>query len=92
MTSVASISDSALAIMSKTPNVLNKADSGRGYHKVASGMALNTVKQHESESDITLFGANFCPFVQRVWAAFELLGIPYQVSSLFCMKIDQELW
>jgi len=36
------------------------------------------VKQHETESDITLFGANFCPFVQRVWVALELLGIPYK--------------
>jgi len=68
--------------MSKNPNISNKIDSGRGYHKVATGVALTTVKQHETESDITLFGANFCPFVQRVWVAFEILGIPYQVSSL----------
>lgn len=67
--------------MSKVP-VSNKTDIGRGYHKVATGIALATVERHQSESDITLFGANFCPFVQRVWVAFELLEIPYQVSSL----------
>jgi len=54
-------------------------DTGRGYHSIATGNALVTVKNHEKEEDITLFGANFCPFVQRVWVAFEILGIPYKV-------------
>jgi len=57
-------------------------DSGKQHHKEASGLALQTVQQHQKPEDITLFGSCFCPFVQRVWVAFEHLGIPYKVSDL----------
>jgi len=68
-------------------------DSGRGYHNVATGNALVTVKSHEKEADIILFGANFCPFVQRVWVVFEVLGIPYKVFlvPLFSVSNTDEL-
>ena len=72
--------------MSNPQGVSNKSlDTGRGYHKIATGAALTTVKEHESERDLTLFGANFCPFVQRVWVAFEFLKLPYQVSAWVVM-------
>lgn len=67
---------------STTPLLLMSAsslDSGKSYHKECTGLALETVKQHLKDEDITLFGSCFCPFVQRVWAAFEYLGIPYKV-------------
>ncbi|THH19641.1 hypothetical protein EW146_g1573 [Bondarzewia mesenterica] len=55
-----------------------RGDSGKRYHREATGLALDTVKKHSAEEDITLFGSCFCPFVQRVWVALEYLGIPYQ--------------
>ena len=57
-------------------------DAGKLYHNECTGAALHTVKQHEETQDITLFGSCFCPFVQRVWVAFEYLGIPYKVGTL----------
>lgn len=57
-------------------------DSGKAYHTQCTGEALKTVKAHEKDEYITLFGSCFCPFVQRVWVAFEILGIPYKVWIL----------
>ncbi|KAG6811911.1 hypothetical protein H0H92_005309 [Tricholoma furcatifolium] len=57
-------------------------DSGKLYHKKCTGLALDTVQRHEAPEDITLFGSCFCPFVQRVWVAFEFLGIPYKTVNL----------
>ncbi|PPR04652.1 hypothetical protein CVT24_011870 [Panaeolus cyanescens] len=54
-------------------------DMGRAYHNECTGDALETVKKHQREEDITLFGSCFCPFVQRVWVVFEMLGIPYKL-------------
>lgn len=34
----------------------------------------------EKDQTMTFFGACFCPFVQRVWIALEVLGVPYYVS------------
>jgi glutathione S-transferase len=59
------------------------ADSGKQYHLHCTGDALNTVNAHVGEADITLFGSCFCPFVQRVWVAFEYLGISYHVRSVY---------
>jgi glutathione S-transferase len=55
-------------------------DSGKSYHDEATGDALDTVWEHQKPEDITLFGSWFCPFVQRVWASAEYLGVPYKVS------------
>jgi len=57
----------------------NASDAGRAYHTQCTGDALETVRAHENDQDITLFASCFCPFVQRVWVAFEVLGIPYKV-------------
>ncbi|KAI5119072.1 hypothetical protein M0805_005490 [Coniferiporia weirii] len=52
-------------------------DNGKQYREACTGEALETVKGHNSPQDITFFAACFCPFVQRVWVAFEYLQIPY---------------
>ena len=57
----------------------NDSDKGRPYHTQCTGPALATVSQHRDEADIMLFGSCFCPFVQRVWVAFEYLGVSYKV-------------
>jgi hypothetical protein len=65
------------------PIMSAKVDSGKVYHVECTGLALETVKQHQSDdADITFFAACFCPFVQRVWTALEFLNIPYKVSFL----------
>lgn len=53
----------------------------RKVHLECTGDALVTVNKHQAAEDITMFGCCFCPFVQRVWVAFEYLGIPYKVSD-----------
>ena len=67
------------------------SDAGRVYHTQCTGNALATVKDHEQDEDITLFGSCFCPFVQRVWVAFEILGIPYKVIILNTDRCGVEL-
>ncbi|PPQ73794.1 hypothetical protein CVT25_013630 [Psilocybe cyanescens] len=62
------------------------SDSGRVYHTACTGAALATAQAHEREEDITLFGSCFCPFVQRVWVAFEVLGVPYKYEDEEAIK------
>ncbi|EDR12218.1 uncharacterized protein LACBIDRAFT_231002 [Laccaria bicolor S238N-H82] len=69
----------------------NDNDRGRPYHTQCTGPALATVSQHKGEADITLFGGCFCPFVQRVWVAFEYMGIPYKVYEVDPYKKPQDL-
>jgi len=69
----------------------SQSDAGRAYHTECTGAALATVKSHQEESDITLFGSCFCPFVQRVWVAFELLGVPYKYYEVDPYKKPKEL-
>lgn len=57
-----------------------KGDTGKSYHLKCTGDALRTAETHRGQSDLTLFGSCFCPFVQRVWIALEYFGINYQVS------------
>ncbi|KAF7775682.1 hypothetical protein Agabi119p4_4075 [Agaricus bisporus var. burnettii] len=59
-----------------------KQDKGRAYHTKCTGAALSTVARQDKDEDITLFGSCFCPFVQRVWIAFEYLGVPYKACCL----------
>ncbi|KAK2799617.1 hypothetical protein FQN51_006749 [Onygenales sp. PD_10] len=61
------------------------------YHKKASGLAAITVKKHSRESDLKLFGSCFCPFVQRVWIALEVKGIPYQYIEVDPYKKPESL-
>ena len=59
-----------------------KVDSGKSYHLQCTGIAKETADAHNAPKDITLFGSCFCPFVQRVWAAMQHLGIEYKVGVL----------
>ncbi|KAI2088477.1 hypothetical protein LOZ36_002250 [Ophidiomyces ophidiicola] len=61
------------------------------YHKKASGYAWLTVNKHKRESDLKLYGSCFCPFVQRVWIALEVKGIPYQYIEVDPYKKPQSL-
>ncbi|EEH08085.1 conserved hypothetical protein [Histoplasma capsulatum G186AR] len=61
------------------------------YHKKASGSAAVTVKKHAKEADLKLFGSCFCPFVQRVWIALEVKGIPYQYIEIDPYKKPESL-
>jgi len=50
------------------------ADSGKQYHLQCTGEALDTINAHAGDADITPFRSCICPFVQRVWVAFEYLA------------------
>ncbi|KLJ09427.1 glutathione S-transferase [Blastomyces silverae] len=63
----------------------------KSYHKKASGPAAVTVKKHARETDLKLFGSCFCPFVQRVWIALEVKGIPYQYIEVDPYKKPESL-
>ncbi|KAF8827294.1 hypothetical protein HHX47_DHR5000856 [Lentinula edodes] len=58
--------------------MVSKTDSGKTYRNECTGHALETVKSHTEDQDLTLFGSCFCPFVQRVWVSFEYLQIQYK--------------
>ncbi|PWN54271.1 glutathione S-transferase [Violaceomyces palustris] len=69
--------------MSSQTNAAPKPGAkGANYHKECTGQALETVKAHSRPVGVTLFGAAFCPFVHRVWIAFEFMGIPYQYREV----------
>lgn len=85
-----------------TPTAAANAASRKGanYHKKCTGGALRTVEAHAGpaqgddggDEGLTLYGANFCPFVQRVWIALELLGnVPYRYVEVDPYQKPQEL-
>ncbi len=55
-----------------------------------AGEALNTVNAHAGDAETILFGSCFYPFVQRVWVAFEYLGIPYQVRPMIVSFVSTQ--
>ncbi|KAF8895940.1 glutathione S-transferase [Mucidula mucida] len=63
-------------------------DTGKTYARACTGAALETTINHSMDDpqDIVLFGSCFCPFVQRVWVALEVLGIPYSVNEVDIYK------
>ncbi|BCS24471.1 glutathione S-transferase family protein [Aspergillus puulaauensis] len=63
----------------------------KSYHTKATGLAAETVANHSKESDLKLYGSCFCPFVQRVWIALELKGIPYQYIEIDPYQKPQSL-
>lgn len=63
----------------------------KSYHTSATGLAAETVANHSKESDLKLYGSCFCPFVQRVWIALELKGIPYQYIEIDPYQKPQSL-
>ncbi|KAF5375189.1 hypothetical protein D9758_000020 [Tetrapyrgos nigripes] len=66
-------------------------DTGKLYRNECTGPALELANKHSKPEDITLFGSCFCPFVQRVWAAFEHLQIPYQYYEVDPYKKPKDL-
>lgn len=58
------------------------------YHTECTGQALETVKAHSSPSELTLFGACFCPFVHRVWIALEYLEGKLQCEMSLCSVLE----
>jgi len=52
---------------------------------------LKTAEAHSEDEDIVMFGANFCPFVQRVWVTLEYKKIPYKYSECDPYKKPKEL-
>ncbi|KAL2798458.1 hypothetical protein BJX66DRAFT_322798 [Aspergillus keveii] len=68
-----------------------KKSFSKNYHTQATGTAAETVANHSIESDLKLFGSCFCPFVQRVWIALELKGIPYQYIEVDPYQKPQSL-
>ncbi|KAK7468561.1 hypothetical protein VKT23_003066 [Stygiomarasmius scandens] len=71
--------------MSKT------SDTGKHYRNECTGPALELAKKRTEPKDITLFASCFCPFVQRVWVAFEYLQIPYQYYEVDPYKKPKDL-
>jgi len=69
----------------------NNEPQKKTYHKRATGKALATVKSHNKEEELKLYGSCFCPFVQRVWISLELKGIPYQYIEVDPYKKPQSL-
>lgn len=47
-------------------------------HPRASGLAEETVKNHQADCEIVLYGGWFCPFTQKCWIALEERGVPYK--------------
>ncbi|CAD6945820.1 unnamed protein product [Tilletia controversa] len=68
--------------------------SSKPYHTQCTGQALVTVQtvaaksDEEASSKLTLFGACFCPFVQRAWAALCLLSPPSASSPWQYREVD----
>ncbi|GIK03188.1 hypothetical protein Aspvir_007257 [Aspergillus viridinutans] len=63
----------------------------KSYHTKATGLAALTVINHSNEAELKLFGSCFCPFVQRVWIALEIKGIPYQYIEVDPYQKPQSL-
>ena len=63
---------------SPTTTTTATTPSQKSFPKRPTGMAVVTAKKHAKETDLKLFGSFYCPFVQRIWIALEVKGIPYQ--------------
>ncbi|GAA5942042.1 hypothetical protein JCM10213_004370 [Rhodosporidiobolus nylandii] len=48
----------------------------------ATGVALETVKQHSAEHELVFHAGWFCPFVQRAWIALEEKKLAYQYKEV----------
>lgn len=48
-----------------TTTTMSSKHAGASYHLETTGEAARTAAAHQTEEDIVLFGACFCPFVHR---------------------------
>jgi glutathione S-transferase len=69
----------------------NMSKDQKNYHTAPTGAALETANSHSSPAPYTLFGACFCPFVQRVWILLEHAKVPYQYREVDPYKKPQDL-
>ncbi|KAJ5934932.1 hypothetical protein N7466_004479 [Penicillium verhagenii] len=67
------------------------SDEKKAYHTIATGLAAVTAANHAAETNLQFYGSCFCPFVQRVWIALELKGIPYQYIEVDPYEKPQSL-
>ncbi|KAL2839952.1 hypothetical protein BJY01DRAFT_250219 [Aspergillus pseudoustus] len=74
-----------------TRTMSTSTSAQKSYHTQATGTAAETVANHSKELDLKLYGSCFCPFVQRVWIALELKGIPYQYIEVDPYQKPQSL-
>jgi glutathione S-transferase len=84
-------------VSSSTTNKM-ASRKGANYHIECTGAALQTAqakttaKPDKYGEEMTLFAANFCPFVQRIWIALEeLKDIPYKYFEVDPYKKPKEL-
>lgn len=54
------------------------ADVDTTIHPHATGAAADLVQKHRAEQPLKLYGAWFCPFVQRAWVVLVEKAIPHQ--------------
>ncbi|PWY95034.1 glutathione transferase [Aspergillus sclerotioniger CBS 115572] len=66
-------------------------ETQKQYHTKATGLAARTVANRSQDDELKLYGSCFCPFVQRVWIALEVKGIPYQYIEVDPYKKPQSL-
>ncbi|KAJ5700337.1 hypothetical protein N7536_003350 [Penicillium majusculum] len=74
----------------RTDRVMSRTGQ-KSYHTKATGLAAETAIKHSADVNLKLFGSCFCPFVQRVWIALELKGIPYQYIEVDPYEKPQSL-
>jgi len=61
-------------------------------HPVATGAAASTVAAHAADQPLKLYGAWFCPYVQRAWITLvEKRNVPYQFIEVNPYKKTAEL-
>ncbi|KAM0122984.1 hypothetical protein ACP6JC_000392 [Aspergillus fumigatus] len=78
--------------ISKTRTMPSQSEAQqKTYHTKATGLAALTAINHSNEAELKLFGSCFCPFVQRVWIALEIKGIPYQYIEVDPYQKPQSL-
>ncbi|CAG7936171.1 unnamed protein product [Penicillium nalgiovense] len=80
----------ALTLNTHQDRVMSRTGQ-KSYHTKATGLAAETAIKHTADVNLKLYGSCFCPFVQRVWIALELKGIPYQYIEVNPYEKPQSL-
>ncbi|KAK0544518.1 hypothetical protein OC845_005551 [Tilletia horrida] len=73
---------------------MSDSQQKKAYHTQCTGQAMITVQtvktanEEEAKQKLTLFGACFCPFVQRAWATLCLVSPPSKSSPWTYREVD----